>query len=194
LPQAYFIQYRFILPESVKHSSYTYQKLFRALYGYTQCVYKSNGKAYKYHRPGVLSYTPYLKHGKNCVVIPPSALQPLIKFFKTGINPTHNWMEKGNWKAAYYMNEKVISAKDAAKALELLLNRYYISSSTEKVLLESELGRVLKEGGPEQYLRFLVSESKNIIKNEWFNEAMPYSVRLKSFKDNLTSLTHSINP
>src|SRR4030042_1173873 len=82
--KGYFIQYKFIIPENMKHSSYTYQKLFRALYGYTQAVFKSNGKTYHYHRAGVLSATPYLRPGKNCVIIPPGKFQHLLDFFKTG--------------------------------------------------------------------------------------------------------------
>ncbi|GAG48539.1 unnamed protein product, partial [marine sediment metagenome] len=105
---SYFIQYKFILPESVSHSSYSYQKLFRALYGYTQAVNKSSGKNYKYHRQGVLSSYPYLRAGKNCVIIAPDAFQNLISFFKTGRNPAHKWEVKGNWKAVYYMDEKAI--------------------------------------------------------------------------------------
>ena len=83
---AYFIQYKFIVPKSLSHSSYTYQKLFRALYGYTQAVYKSSGKTYKYHRKGVLSDVPFLRPTKNTVIIPVSALQKLLNFFNTGEN------------------------------------------------------------------------------------------------------------
>lgn len=62
--RGYFIQYRFILPDSIKHSSYTYQKLFRAIYGYTQAVHKGSGKNYQYHRQGILSNYPFIRPGK----------------------------------------------------------------------------------------------------------------------------------
>ena len=130
--KGYFIQYKFIIPENMKHSSYTYQKLFRALYGYTQSVFKSNGKIYHYHRPGVLSSTPYLRPGKNCVIIPPGNFQKLLEFFKTGRNPAHVWKGKGDWKAVYYMNEKTVDEKNAVTAIESLLERYYVNTESGK--------------------------------------------------------------
>ena len=128
--RGYFIQYKFIVPESIKHSSYTYQKLFRALYGYTQNVTKSNGKSYKYHRRGVLSSTPYIRPGKNCVIIPPGTFNSLIDFFKTGKNPSHYWQGKGDWKAVYYMDEKNLTEDDVRAALEEQLDRTYIVTNT----------------------------------------------------------------
>jgi hypothetical protein len=184
--KGYFIQYKFIIPESMQHSSYTYQKLFRALYGYTQAVFKSNGKTYHYHRPGVLSNTPYLRPGKNCVIIPPGNFQKLLEFFKTGRNPTHAWKGKGDWKAVYYMNEKDVNEKNAIAALEDLLARYCISTeSGKKEKLASELNTVLeksKKGSVERgYLSMLLSEAQPIVSNEWFKNLAGHSEKLKSF-------------
>ncbi len=184
--KGYFIQYKFIIPENMRHSSYTYQKLFRALYGYTQAVFKSNGKTYHYHRPGVLSNTPYLRPGKNCVIIPPGNFQKLLEFFKTGRNPTHAWKGKGDWKAVYYMNEKDVSEKNAIIALEDLLSRHYVSTdSGKKEKLSAELNVVLekaKKGGVEKgYLGMLLAEARPVISNDWFKAVSAQSEKLKSF-------------
>ena len=185
---AYFIQYKFILPKSVSHSSYTYQKLFRALYGYTQAVHKSSGKSYKYHRKGVLSEYPFLRPAKNTVIIPPSALQKLINFFNTGSNPAHRWLRKGEWKAVYYMNEKKLKENVAARALENLLNRLWVNAEGEKRLLFDELRRVANEGADPNYKAMLLSEAKKVLNSEWFNKCYVYSKTLEKFKEVCDSL------
>lgn len=121
--KAVWVQYKFVLPAGTRHSSYTYQKIFRAIYGYTQNVSKSSGKTYRYHRPGVLSTIPYNKPGKNAVLVPKSALPALADFFKTGKNPSHEWHVKGDWKAVYYTDEREVSAQDAAVAVETAADR-----------------------------------------------------------------------
>jgi len=178
--KGYFIQYKFILPETTKHSSYTYQKLFRSLYGYTQIVNKSNGKTYKYHRPGILSSISYIRPGKNCVIIPQGALQRLTSFFKTGKNPTHAWRTKGDWKAVYYMNEKEISIKDASRSIEDLIERTYVGS-TKKNLLE-ELERAVSGTLSAEYNSMLLSDAKEIITNPWFSQTYSSSKKLTNFK------------
>lgn len=179
----YFIQYKFILPDSVSHSSYSYQKLFRALYGYTQTVYKSNGKNYKYRRKGVLSDYPHIHAGKNCVIIPPNAFQELISFFKTGKNPTHRWSVKGNWKAVYYMDEKKIPEKKAAKAMEDWIDRTRVGEGSETKAIMSELKRVGSGTLKEEYVSEVLSTAKEIIQHSWFAKAKQHSNKLKKFKD-----------
>ncbi len=181
--KGYFIQYKFILPASIKHSSYTYQKLFRALYGYTQAVYKSNGRVYQYHRPGVLSTIPYIRPGKNCVIIPPGTFNTLTEFFKTGKNPTHKWTTKGDWKAVYYMDEKNIDEKQAAASLEALLDRTHISSNAnESIRLLDELQNKQKQEKIEPiYANLLKSESRLIIDAVWFKDVYKVSENLKIF-------------
>ncbi|MCX6802380.1 MAG: hypothetical protein NT067_04680 [Candidatus Diapherotrites archaeon] len=175
----YFIQYKFILPESTSHSSYSYQKLFRALYGYTQAVNKSSGKNYKYHRKGVLSDYPYLRAGKNCVIIAPDAFQGLIAFFKTGKNPTHNWETKGNWKAVYYMDEKAIPEQKIVKAVENLIDR----SSVEKgANILAELRRIGSGTLNAEYEQAVISLARGITKHPWFLKACEDSPKLKEFK------------
>jgi len=191
--KGYFIQYKFIIPETMKHSSYTYQKLFRALYGYTQAVFKSNGKTYHYHRPGVLSSVPYLRPGKNCVIIPPGNFQKLLDFFKTGRNPTHNWQGKGDWKAVYYMNEKLVDEKNALIALERLLDRHYVTgASGKKEKLVEELTSALTKTKPGEtdkgYLGMLLAEVRPIASSDWFKAVYPDSSKLKSFYSNYKKL------
>lgn len=192
--RGYFIQYKFIVPETTKHSSYTYQKLFRALYGYTQNVCKSTGKTYKYHRRGVLSSVAYLRPGKNCVIIPPSAFTPLTTFFKTGQNPTHYWRGRGDWKAVYYMDEKTLGAAETTKALERLIDRLYVlTTSKAHEKLDNELANVvmqLKKGSkPEQaYSKLLVSEAEAVIANPWFKDSVSHSQKLNQFYNDYVAL------
>jgi len=190
--KGYFIQYKFIIPDTLRHSSYTYQKLFRALYGYTQAVFKSSGKTYHYHREGVLSSVPYLRPGKNCVIIPPTAFQRLIEFFKTGKNPAHVWRGKGEWKAVYYMNEKTIDEASALKALEEMVDRRYVVTNTknyEKLVneLNSEVERVKSSADP-AYLTYLLTELQSIVGNEWFKAVYTRSERLKRLYSNYKKL------
>ena len=195
--KGYFIQYKFIIPENMKHSSYTYQKLFRALYGYTQAVYKSNGKIYHYHRAGILSSTPYLRPGKNCVIIPPGKFQGLLEFFKTGRNPTHSWRGKGDWKAVYYMNEKTVDEKNAIGALEELLDRHYVTTdSGKKEKLAAELNSVVnktKEDADKGYLSIILSEAQTIASNDWFKNVYSHSDKLKTFYLNYKKLKTTLS-
>ena len=189
--KGYFIQYKFIIPENMKHSSYTYQKLFRALYGYTQSVFKSNGKIYHYHRPGVLSATPYLRPGKNCVIIPPGNFQKLLEFFKTGKNPTHVWRGKGDWKAVYYMNEKTVDEKNAAAAIESLLERQYIATDAgKKETLASALNITVSKTGEvdKAYISMLLAEAAPVATSDWFKNTYSQSEKLKAFYSNYKKL------
>jgi hypothetical protein len=176
--RSYFVQYRFIIPDSVKHSSYTYQKLFRAIYGYTQAVYKASGKTYHYHRAGILSNYPYIRPGKNCVIIPPVAFQSLQDFFKTGHNPTHNWQEKGEWKCTYFLNEKDMNEKEVVVALENLLSRKFVDGSEGPVKLISEIKRVYEKGGETEYKNQLIREVQPILDLEWFKLTYQQSQQL----------------
>jgi len=177
--KGYFVQYKFIFPEAIKHSSYTYQKLFRAIYGYTQVVFKSSGKRYSYHRIGVLSDTPYIRSGKNCVIIPQTALQKLTNFFRTGANPTHKWHVKGNWKAVYYVGEKELNPTTVKDSLEKQLDRQQVA---EGKLLFDELRRCDSDDVSESYVKHLLSESDKIIKQPWFSLIYQTSQKLRDFK------------
>jgi len=189
--RSYFVQYRFIIPDSVKHSSYTYQKLFRAIYGYTQAVYKASGKNYHYHRAGILSNYPYLRPGKNCVIIPTTAFQSLQEFFKTGHNPTHNWTEKGEWKCTYFLNEKDVVEKDVILALENLLSRKFIEGQEGMAKLSSEMKRVVEKGGDTIYKSVLVKEAQAIVDLEWFKLTYQQSPALQEFYEHYKTLKNN---
>lgn len=191
--ESYFIQYKFIIPNSVKHSSYTYQKIFRALYGYTQQVSKSNGKTYNYHRQGVLSSTPYIRPGKNCVVVPKEGLSNLIDFFKTGKNPAHHWEKKGDWKAVYYMDEKNLDEDLVVKAMENLLDRSYIPAEIGHAKLVDEIDAFfanIKAGqeNPKGLKELLLQESKRIAGLPWFQQTTSKSAKLKAFSQRYNEL------
>ena len=186
--RGYFVQYRFILPDTIKHSSYTYQKLFRAIYGYTQAVYKANGKTYHYPRKGILTNYPFLRPGKNCVIIPPAAFQSLQEFFKTGHNPAHNWTMKGDWKCTYFLNEKDISEAEIVKALEGLLLRKYIEGSEGLVKLSDEIKRSAENGASDAYISSLLNDAKIIVESDWFREVYSQSKDLTEFYTNYKKL------
>tara|TARA_Y100000310_G_scaffold334097_1_gene413037 strand:+ start:12081 stop:12665 length:585 start_codon:yes stop_codon:yes gene_type:complete len=181
--RGYFIQYKFIIPEEIKHSSYTYQKLFRALYGYTQAVFKSNGKVYHYHRKGILSDVPYIRPGKNCVIIPPGLFQKLIDFFKTGRNPTHHWKGKGDWKAVYYMNEKDVDEKKVIEALVELLSRTHVEGREKSLSLFEALKQTSTQQstGKNEANSMVLSLAQPVVESEWFKNVYSLSEDLKEF-------------
>jgi hypothetical protein len=191
--RGYFVQYRFIIPDTVKHSSYTYQKLFRAIYGYTQAVYKASGKNYHYHRAGILSSYPYIRPGKNCVIIPPTAFQSLQDFFKTGHNPTHNWEEKGEWKCTYFLNEKDLGDKEVVLALENLLARKFVDSSEGPIKLVSEMKRVVEKGADANYKALLLKEVQAVVDLEWFKQTYAQSPQLSEFYELYRSIKGNLS-
>lgn len=190
--KSYFVQYRFILPDTTKHSSYTYQKLFRGIYGYTQAVYKGSGKNYHYHRAGILSNYPYIRPGKNCVIVPLVAFQTLQEFFKTGKNPTHFWQEKGEWKCTYFLNEKDLSEKEVATSIELLLSRKFVEGVEGKALLLNEMKRVaLQNETNDGYKAGLIKEAQSIVDLDWFKQAYSQSQILIEFYELFKKLKNS---
>lgn len=180
--KGYSIQYRFMLPADVKHSSYTYQKLFRALYGYTQQVHKSSGKIYKYHRPGILSNMPYYRSAKNTVVIPPAFFQTLIEFFKTGKNPTHAWRQKGEWKAVYYMNEIQVNDNQAVSALEKVLERKTVIVNGISIGIKDEIKKAVEQNDVEAQKK-LLQTLQDVVNLDWFQQTYASSSKLSEFYD-----------
>ena len=191
LYKGHFIQYKFIIPENTKHSSYNYQKLFRALYGYTQNVTKSNGKTYKYRRRGILSDIPYIRPGKNCVIIPPKSFAPLDAFFKTGKNPTHFWKTKGNWKAVFYMDEKNLEESQVIAALKELVERifqvgYEDVSVPHLAVLAERAGK--GEQVSAEKSKLALSEAEKIVGQQWFKEVYSKDPELKKFYESYKQL------
>jgi hypothetical protein len=187
--EGYFIQYKFIIPSTTQHSSYTYQKLFRALYGYTQKVSKASGKSYSYHRKGILSNVPFIRPGKNAVIIPKEALSELLSFFKTGKNPSHHWRVKGDWKCVYYMDEKKLDENMVTIALESLLDRTTISTPDSgdqhllSVLVDLGDKKTLGEPFDETLKAESVKLAYTITSLPWFRELSSKSKKLKEFND-----------
>jgi len=176
--KTYFIQYKFITPKNTKFPSYSYQKLFRSIYGYTQNITKSSGKVYKYYRTGVLSYYPYIKQGKNAVTIPTQALNPLINFFKTGKNPAHRWREKGDWNALYYLSEKNIKPEDLVNYVENHLKNHQINFNENIFRLEELLNKDLSKD-----LNSIVLEDlSKLTLNNWFDSTYSLSSFLQRVK------------
>ncbi|MDN5358360.1 MAG: hypothetical protein PWP76_203 [Candidatus Diapherotrites archaeon] len=114
---------------SGKKSAYIYQRFFRAIYGYTQVVVKGNGRRYVYYREGVLTKYPFIKEGKNMVVVPDNALQPLLNFLKTGQNPAHRFSFSANWPelVKYSMEETSVDDHPASMAVLEALGRIKVS-------------------------------------------------------------------
>lgn len=188
--KGYFIQYKVITPKSTSRASYTYQKIFRALYGYTQIIKKSNGKTYSYHREGVLSTIPHSKTGRNCVVIPKESLAVLLNFFKTGLNPAHKWQEKGDWKVVYYMDEKELTEEDVTNAIQRLIDRTYIFNSKgeqSKLVEELHLLREKQEIDPKTK-KTILDRSQKIITHPWFAESKSKNPKLFDFFQLVNSL------
>ena len=152
-----------------KRSSYIYQRFFRAIYGYTQVVSKSNGKRYVYHRPGVLTNIPYLKAGKNAVIIPPSGTKPLLDFLKTGKNPAHQFTSLGiPWSelVRYSMEGTYIDADSAANASLAALSRVRVPFGGADAPADELLRRVSLLAPEDLYS--LYYSIKPIIGSEWW--------------------------
>ncbi len=145
---------------------YEYQRFFRALYGYTQVVKKSNGKMYVYYREGVLTLYPYIKQGRNSVIIPDNALKPLVDFFKEGKNPAHEFQDIKDWKVTYYVEETDVSENMAHKAIEDALKRIFIRTDTGL--------RSIKEVIDSLYVSLdelaeIKLKTRHIIQSNWFS-------------------------
>ncbi len=173
MTKAYMVKYKVKMNADYNHSDYNYQKIFRAIYGYTQNVTKSNGKIYIYHRPGILSKTTYIKKGKNEVIVPKDSLTNLLDFFKTGENPTHKWYEKGNWSATYTLYDIDVSEQQAKKAIDRVITNTFIvddDGNTKRILnlLEDNLNENKIISIPLKNTLFL--EIKKIFSLEWYNE------------------------
>ena len=184
--KGFFVQYKFIIPETTKHSSYTYQKLFRALYGYTQNVTKSNGKTYHYHRRGILSEIPYIRPGKNCVIIPPKSFAALDSFFKTGKNPTHYWRVKGDWKAVFYLDEKNLEESQVVKAIKEQITRSFLGGDEVSIPDLGSLADKHRNGEPPQKEKasLALTEAEKIVSNPWFKDVYTADSELKRFYEN----------
>ncbi|NPA86522.1 MAG: hypothetical protein GXO00_00750 [Candidatus Diapherotrites archaeon] len=161
--KGYLIRYRY--KGSRPSSSYSYQRFFRALYGYTQVVTKSNGRTYVYYREGVLTLYPYIREGRNTVIIPPSALTDVIDFFKTGRNPAHSFEDLSNWDVSYYVEEVNVDPGSALKAIYSALNRILVRVPEGFVPLRELVSKPVLS--PDE-LAALRQKARKIVETEWF--------------------------
>lgn len=182
--KSYMVKYKIKMNGDYNHSDYNYQKIFRAIYGYTQNVTKGNGKVYIYHRPGVLSKTPYIKKGKNEVIIPKDNLTSLLDFFKTGENPAHKWSEKGNWQATYTLYDIDISEQQAKKAIDKLINSVFIVDDEGVTKRIINILEDYKEKTPSLPLKnIILTEIKKIQSLEWYSSIQDKTNLIKQFED-----------
>jgi len=185
MTKAYMVKYKVKMNGEYNHSDYGYQKIFRAIYGYTQNVTKGNGKIYIYHRPGVLSKTPYIKKGKNEVMVPRDCLTQLLEFFKTGENPAHKWSEKGNWTATYTLYDVDISEQQAKKAIDRIINSTFVvddDGNTKRILnlLEEMFEQNKVPSNPLKTV--LYNEIKRLQTLEWYNLIQDKTTLIKRFE------------
>ena len=161
-----------------------YQKLFRALYGYTQNVTKSTGKTYRYFRKGILSDIPYLRPGKNCVIIPPKCFAMLDTFFKSGKNPSHYWRTKGDWKAVFYMDEKNLEDAQVIDAINTQIKRIFHEGADN--LPKIDFDDILKKSNsgekiPDDVAKIAFVEADRIVSSPWFKDVYGKDQGLKKF-------------
>ena len=171
---------RYVFRTSKGRSSYEYQRFFRAIYGYTQVVSKSNGRRYVYRRDGVLTTFPHIKEGRSVVVIPENALNPLLDFFKTRRNPAHNFEYVGEWRVSYSMEETHVPTEAVIDAILAALDRIYVPAGGSDVPA-SQLIKDL-DALSNDVAAALVSRLSNVISSPWYREVrhvFPWSERLE---------------
>ena len=156
-------------------------------------MYKASGKTYHYHRAGILSNYPYIRPGKNCVIIPPAAFQSLQDFFKTGHNPTHAWEEKGDWKCTYFLNEKDLGEKEIILALENLLSRKFVDSNEGPIKLIVEMKRVAEKEVDFGYKLAILKDAQAIVDLDWFKLTYSQSPLLVEFYEYYRSIKGNSN-
>jgi hypothetical protein len=190
-----YVKYKFIFNNDIKHSSYLYQKVFRSIYGYHQNVTKKDKKVYTYFRKGVVSDIPYIRPGKNSIIIPIGKEQKLIDFFETGINPTHRWKDKGDWKVNCEINNIEIDLKSIVLSLEEYIdNIYMISNNNTNIKINDNLINILKEQNINiNENKYLLEKIESIINLEWFLKSKKYSTILSNFYNNYLLLKQKIS-
>lgn len=183
------IEYKFIFNKDIKHSSYLYQKVFRSICGYQQNVTKKGLKPYIYYRKGLLSNIPHKKYARNNIILPKGCEKAIIDYFETGVNPTHNWREKGNWNVDYKVKEIDIDVSEIIKILEIFLLDYkIINVKNKQVSLLNEISEVKNNLinnknyiNNKDYINNILQIMKNLINNEWFEKSKDQSALLTNF-------------
>jgi len=169
-------------------SAYAYQRFFRALYGYTQVVSKGNGRRYVYHRDGVLTRYPFYREGKNVVIIPDNALQPLLSFLRTGKNPAHEFQFTGQWAelVKYSIEEAFPDAQTAGAAVLDALTRIRVKVLGGSNAAVDMLQNVHMLTPEEAYLLYYAIQPT--VSSNWFNTLSSLAPEIYSKVHELLSL------
>lgn len=180
-----YIKYKFIFNNDIKHSSYLYQKMFRSIYGYTQNVTKKDKKTYWYHREGVLENIPYIRPGKNSIIVPINTEHKIINFFNTGKSPTHNFKEKGEWSINYNIDKIEINQEDIIKTIDAFINSLIVISIDGKntkifdelnnIIIDKEYASKFKKANKDN----LISKINNILEIDWIFKTKESSEKVK---------------
>jgi len=180
-----YIKYKFKFNDNIKHSSYLYQKIFRSIYGYTQNVTKKDKKVYLYHREGVLEGIPYIRPGKNSIIVPINTEHKIINFFNTGKSPTHHFKERGEWSIEYNIDKIELNDIEIIKIIDpFISSQIIISIDGKNTKLLDELNRIIND---KDYLsKFkktnkdnLISKVNNILEINWISKSKESSEKVK---------------
>ena len=185
--KGFLIKYRY--KGAQPSSSYTYQRFFRALYGYTQVVTKSNGKTYVYYSEGVLTTYPHVRYGKNTVLVPENALEPLINFFKTGKNPAHRFEDLSSWSVTYYIEETAVDESTAIRAIYAALNRIMARTPAGIVRLRDLVQR--NNLGADELL-IIKEKAQPIVESPWFKAVYQKDPLLYHLNDVFTRAVQTV--
>ena len=184
-----FIKYKFIFNKDIKHTSYTYQKVFRDIYGYNQNVTKNNNKVYKYFRKGIIYNIPYIKPGKNAIILPIGFEQELIKYFDSIKDISDKYT------LTYSINKIDINKESVIQSFEKFINEFEIINLDNKNnLLIKELDYIINNNiNNKNYLLYIIKQCEYIINLNWFDDIKDQSELITSFYNKYNIIKEKIN-
>jgi len=184
-----FIKYKFIFNKDIKHTSYTYQKVFRDIYGYNQNVTKNNNKVYKYYRRGIINNIPFIKPGKNSIILPIGFEEQLIKYFDSIKNISDKYI------LTYSVDKIDINKESVIESFEKFINEYKILNLDNKnILLINELNNIINNNiNNKNYLLYIIKQCEYIINLSWFNDIKDQSELITNFYKNYNIIKNKIN-
>ena len=185
-----FVKYMFIIPGVSDWSEYRYQKLFRLLYGYVQVVSKSSGGHYTYDRGGILTELPYIKTGKNSVIVPPDNLQRLISFFRTKKTSAGDKAPE-DCQIKYFIETVQKDPRELVPAFDALFERVRLESGKPLDAALSDL--VTQEDYSSKDAGFVLQHAERVCSSSWFQSVMRESPRLGKFFENYQKLKRALS-
>jgi len=187
-----YIKYKFIFNNNIKHSSYLYQKVFRSIYGYTQNVTKKDKQVYQYYRKGVIDDLPYLRPGKNCLILSLNTEHKLINFFNTGKSTTHNFKERGEYSIDYTIDKIEINDIEIINCLENYITNYNIISVNSKInKLINELDLIINE--KDYFSKYKKANKDNLINKLNFIISIDWFIKCKNSSELIIDFYNKIN-